>query len=215
MLSTFFPRELSAYFTSRLLVGRVVCLWLALSASILVLSHEKSLAFAAFGILMIAVLIVQFRLWDDLVDRDIDAVLHPHRVIVVTDFVRYFARFCYLLTLPVAALLGFVFGMLHLFIYGFLLVAISVLYAIPRIKLPKLLRAHLVLLKYPIFIWLCTAEANPVQWACLSTAVYLAICLFELFSDASLRNVAAWRVLAIIEVAVFVVLQILFIRNFS
>lgn len=215
MLSTSFPRELAAYFTSRLLVGRVVCLWLALSASILILSHEKSLAYAAFGILMIAALIVQFRLWDDLVDRDIDAVLHPHRVIVTTDYVRYFARFCYLLTLPVAVFLGFVSGMLHLIIYGLLLVAISVLYAVPRVKLSKLLRAHLVLLKYPIIIWLCTFEANPVQWACFSTAVYLAICMFELFSDASLRNVAAWRVLVLIEVAVLVVLQILFIRNFS
>lgn len=215
MLSTSFPRELAAYFTSRLIVGRVVFLWLALSACILALSCESSLASAVFGALLVAALIVQLRLWDDLAERDHDAVFHPHRVLVATGHVLYFARFCGLLTLPVAVVLGFVFGLVHLLVYGLLLVAISVLYAIPRTGLPKLLRAHLVLLKYPVFIWLCTSDTNPVQWVYLSTVVYLAICLFEILSDAGLRSGVAWRALVLIEVVVLCVLLILLIRIFS
>lgn len=208
VLSTSFPRELAAYFTSRMIVGRVVFLWLILSACVLVLTREISLASAVLRAVLVAALVVQFRLWDDLVDRDHDTVLQPQRVLVATGHVMYFSRFCCLMTLSVAAAIGFVFGIVHLLIYGLLLVAISLLYAIPRAGLPHLLRAHLVLLKYPVFIWLCVSDVNPLQWVYLSTIVYLAVCMFEIMSDAGLRNGVAWRAVVSIEVVAFVVLLI-------
>lgn len=209
MSSTSFLENMLAYAASRLAVARIVLLWLALSACALIVSREISPTSAILGSLLAATLIAQFRLWDDLADRDYDATLHPQRVLVTTSHVRRFAYLCGLLTLPVAATLGIGYGVEHLAIYGGLLVAMSVLYAAGSTALPRLLRAHLVLLKYPVFIWLSAQDADPLQWARVSAVAYLALCLFELVSDSALRRSIVWRWALAIEAVTLSVLLIL------
>ena len=209
MSSTSFPEDMVAYVASRLVVGRIVLLWLALSVCALIVSREISPAIVVFGAMLAAALIAQFRLWDDLADRDYDAILHPQRVLVATIHTRRFAYLCGLLALPVAVALGIGYGIGHLAVYGGLLAAMSVLYAAGGIALPRLLRAHLVLLKYPVFIWLCAQDADPAQWVRVGVIVYLALSLLELVSDSVLRRSVAWRGVLLFEAVALAALLIL------
>ena len=54
-----------------------LALWVAAAA----LSPQNAVMAAALS----AVLVLQFRLWDDLEDRDVDRRRHPHRVLVQSD----------------------------------------------------------------------------------------------------------------------------------
>ena len=109
----------------------------------------------------------------------------------------------------VASALGIGYGIGHLAVYGGLLAAMSVLYAAGGTMLPRLLRAHLVLLKYPVFIWLCAQGADPVLWVRVGAFVYLALCMFEIASDASLRRNVAWRGVVAIEAIILALLLII------
>lgn len=205
--STSFLEDMLAYAASRLAVGRIVLLWLILSAYASGVSREISTASAIWSALLAAILIAQFRLWDDLADRKYDAALYPHRVLVVTRHARRFAYLCGFLALPAAVVMGMGFGLDRLIAYGVLLAAISVLYAVAELR--RLLRAHLVLLKYPVFIWLCAQNAAPAQWARSGAAVYLALCIFEIASDVDLRRNVVWRGVVVIEAAALALLFII------
>lgn len=201
MSSTSFLDDLANYAASRLAVGRIVWLWLTLSACVLIVSREILWVSAILGSLLAAMLIAQFRLWDDLTDRDFDAVLHPQRILVTTSHTRRFIYLCGLLTLPITALLGIGSGITHLAVYGALLIVMFVLYAAGGATLPRLLREHLVLLKYPVFIWLGAQDADPVRWAWVSAVAYLSLGLFELVSHPDLPRSVAWRRVMLIEIA--------------
>jgi len=197
-----------AYASSRLAVGRIGLLWLAVTACALFVSREISVASAMRVLLLSAILIAQFRLWDDLADRVHDATTHPQRVMVATSHMRSFAYLCGLLSLPVAAVLAIAYGIEHLAVYAGLLVFMALLYAANGTALPRLLRTHLVLLKYPIFIWLCAQDADPARWAHVGTAAYLALCIFEMASDADLRGNVIWRGMIAVEALAIAVLLI-------
>lgn len=209
MSSTSFPEDLVAYTASRLVIGRVILLWLTLSSCTIAVSQDPTLPSVIFSILLLAVLIVQFRLWDDLADRDFDADLNPQRVLVVTSYARHFSNLCGFLTLPVVVALVVGFGIVHLLVYGALLAAIASLYSTGGTASSRLARAHLVLLKYPVFIRLCVRDANPDQWLRIGIGAYLALCLFEIASDRDLRTGNVWHWLAIIEAAALVALVML------
>ncbi|MDD5058879.1 MAG: hypothetical protein PHQ60_13500 [Sideroxydans sp.] len=207
MSLTSFPEELAAWALTRLAMVRVVLLWLALSLSLQFIAHEFFTAAAITGALLAALLIIQFRLWDDLADRAYDAALHPHRVLVNTPYLRSFRLVCIVLALPVANVL-LIHGLDHLLVYAALLAAMSALYAVRANALSRLLRAHLVLLKYPVFIWLCAWNVGEGKWLPFAIGMYLALCLFEIASDAALRTGTSWRWLAAIEISACVALFI-------
>lgn len=208
MSSKSFVDDLQVYAVSRLAVGRIGLLWLAVAACALFVSREISAASAMLSLLVSAMLIVQFRLWDDLADREHDAATHPQRVIVATDHARRFSYLRGLLSLPIVTMLVMGYGIEHLAVYAGLLVFMSLLYAASGTALPRLLRAHLVLLKYPAFIWLCAQDADPAQWARVGTSAYLALCIFEIASDASLRGNVIWRGIIAVEILAIALLLI-------
>lgn len=207
MSSTSFRKDLAAYVGSRLAIARIALLWLVLSACAVWLSPALSFASAIFGIALMAILITQFRLWDDLADRNVDAVNHPQRVLVNTPHIQRFTYLCGGLCMPAVIALSY-FDKTHLLGYSVLLVAMVIFYA-TRLALPRLIRAHLVLFKYPIFIWLCAWNANPMQSLRYGTAVYLALCLYEIASDAVLRTGKIWCWLVVVEVVAGAALLIL------
>jgi hypothetical protein len=207
VLSTSFRKDLITYVNSRLAIARIALLWLVLSVGAVLLSPALSFTSAIFSIVLMAILIVQFRLWDDLVDRHVDAATHPQRILVNTPHVQQLTYLCGGLCVPAALALSY-FDNTHWLVYGVLLVAMAIFYA-TVFALPRLVRAHLVLLKYPIFIWLCAWNANPMQWLRYGMAVYFALCLYEIVSDAALRRGKIWRWLVAIEGTACVALLIL------
>ena len=197
MSSTSFRKDLAAYVSSRLAIARIALLWLALSACAVLMSPALSSTAVIFTLTLMAILILQFRLWDDIVDRHVDAIIHPQRSLVNTFHVQRFIYLCAGLCVPAVIALSYL-DETHWLGYGVLLVAMAIFYASTS-ALPRLIRAHLVLLKYPIFIWLCASNANPTQWLRYGMVVYFALCVYEIASDAALRTGKIWRWLIVIE----------------
>lgn len=213
MSSTSFRDDVGAYVASRLAIGRVGLLWVVLSATSYFASTTRSFVSGCSGSMLAAVLIVQLRLWDDLVDRTRDALLVPRRLLVVTDHLKGFTRLCATLAVAIALLLLAGDELSKLAVYAALLAAMAALYSI-RLQLP-LLRAHLVLLKYPVLVWLCARDPEPGRWGCLGAAVYLALSLFDIGSTKVLRNGVAWRWVIALEVLVLAALLLLDRRNLT
>lgn len=144
-------------------------------------------------------LIIQFRLWDDLADRVYDMRAHPQRTLLLGHSRQCFTAVCAVLFIPIASLLAIYFDAHQLFAYFGLLASMAVLYSRPLAQLPRLLRTHLVLLKYPIFIYLSATQIDLPHWLYIAAILYLLLNLFEIASDAQLRQTARWRSVAIIE----------------
>ncbi len=210
MSSKSFAEDLSAWVLTRLAVARVGLLWLALWLALSLCAQfvaREFFSFTAIGsALLAALLLIQFRLWDDLTDRAYDAALHPHRVLMNTPYLRGFWLVCIALVLPVAGVLSLN-GVDHLLAYAALLAAMAALYAVAD-RLPRLLRAHLVLLKYPAFLWLCVWNVSADRWLFAALGLYLALSLYEIASDAALRAGPGWRWLAAIEISACLALLI-------
>jgi 4-hydroxybenzoate polyprenyltransferase len=139
-------------------------------------------------------LLFQFRLWDDLSDREFDRLDHPERVLVKTSAVIFFwalvfAAFLLNFTL-IAALTG---PRWRLEAFMFLNVASLLWYPwLRKLCRNEIAGSHVVLGKYPIFIYLLSGESaatSSVRLALAMLLVYLCFCVYELLHDAKLNRV--------------------------
>lgn len=197
MSSTSFRKDLAAYVSSRFAIASIAVLWLVLSACALLLSPALSFTSAIFSTGLMAVLITQFRLWDDLVDRHVDVVNHPQRTLVNTSHIQRFNLLCGGLCVPAIVALSYS-NKTHGLVYGLLLISMAIFYAVAD-KLPRLIRAHLVLLKYPIFIWLCAWNATTTDSLRYGMVIYFGLCIYEIISDSELHIGKIWAWLMAIE----------------
>lgn len=132
-------------------------------------------------------LIAQFRLWDDLVDRERDRSAHPERVLSgASDTTPFVATVCGLGAVNGIALYALndwlaLSGLLGL--HG----ALGLWYA--RAASRGLIHDHVLLLKYPVFVMLLASPAsNPGLLVSTSVLVYAALCAFELLD----RGAGGW-----------------------
>lgn len=143
----------------------------------------------AVAMLVIAYgLIAQFRLWDDLVDRERDRSLHPERVLArARNLTPFVVTLWGLGAVNGAALYALHGGMA---LSGLLVLhgALGLWYA--RRASSDLVHDHVLLLKYPVFVTLlATPASNPGSLALTSVLVYAALCAFELLD----RSAGSWR----------------------
>ncbi|MFL6659275.1 MAG: hypothetical protein ACJ8GW_14445 [Massilia sp.] len=192
MSSRSWPRELWAWTTTRLLLPRVGVLWLLLMG----VSHHTSEA-----ALLVTLLIAQFRLWDDLADRRHDGHHHPQRVLVTSVHGGYFGMLCVAAAAPVLLLLWG--APVEVAVYVLLCLGIASVYSADA-ALPRLLRAQLVLLKYAVFAWLAGASVA------LGLGLWLALAVYEMYSDATLQTSRCWRALAGAQILGLLVLASIF-----
>jgi 4-hydroxybenzoate polyprenyltransferase len=157
-------------------------------------------------------LVLAFRIGDDLADAPRDAVLHPERVLVRTADRRPFVA---LLAATAAVALALIATapkpIARLIATGGAALLLGAWYAV-RGEAKPLFAAHVVLLKYPI-IALAAAPALPrsVTGSVVSTlaALYAVLCAYETFDDPRLRALPAARRLALLEAAVVIPLLLL------
>lgn len=194
-----FAEDLSGYAAERLLVARIVLLWLLMTVLAAWLDGRAGPGHVVVAAALLAALIVQFRIWDDHADRARDAIAHPARVMVITDHASGFARLTMALALPIGAGLAAHAGAQRLLVYGLLLTGFALLYSRNPNRLPRLLRAHLVLVKYPVFLGLAAPGAMPLRLAYSAAVLFLFLALFEIASDRLLREGRAWRQVAALE----------------
>ena len=159
------------------------------AAALWVTGRSPAVATSALALGLAVALLLQFRLWDDLEDRELDRQRGPARVLTRSDPAP-FRRICVLLTIVNllliavarfrAAVLGL--GCLDLF---FLMA-----YRQLRPKLPdRIWRFQVLLLKYPVFVGLVAAALAPLRPLRLMSAaavVYAFACAYEVLHDRQL-----------------------------
>jgi hypothetical protein len=135
------------------------------------------------------VLLLQFRLWDDLEDRERDRRLHPARVLVRANPAP-FRYACVLLATANIVLLVIagsrdaaqVLACLDLFFW--------IAYGPLRRRFPdRIWRFQILLLKYPVFVGvLATTLGTPIRMRLFTAAVavYLCACAYEALHDRQL-----------------------------
>ena len=124
-------------------------------------------------------LVAQFRLWDDIVDRARDRLHHPDRVLTDVDAIGAFLLTATLLgvvNVTAVALLNGAGPMVGLLMLHALLAAWYGL----RTK-RDLWHAHALLLKYPAFVLILSTEPASLPVAAGAALIYAAMCMFELF----------------------------------
>jgi 4-hydroxybenzoate polyprenyltransferase len=137
---------------------------------------------------LLVVLVLHFRLWDDLADRDYDRLHHPDRLLTRISNVRPFWIFFALLAMVSGAFVFWLSGKQGLLIY----IALSgLLFAVYLGPWPFLrhrsVRTQLVLLKYPTFLVLIAPDAGEGVVAAALLA-YGALAVHEWFDNRAMRG---------------------------
>jgi hypothetical protein len=180
--------ELLHYAQTRLLRWQIVLLWAVLIATLLVSGESiGSQAAQLTQSVLLLVAIFVFRLWDDLADREHDRLRHPERVLVKAQGLTPF------IVVLIAGLLLLSFLLRddarRLLAYLGLVALLSLLYHSGFGQaLGRSARSGLVLLKYPLFVYLL---ASPSRRAWLAgPGLYILLLVYEWRDDPDLRGAA-------------------------
>lgn len=191
--------ELAAYTRTRLLRPRIVALAAIVGACATAASAARFEAAPLSAILALA-LVWQFRLWDDLEDLAYDRAHHPQRVLASTGDLRTFWSALALSMVALGAALALKQNALHALLYSGFVAALAVAYRLLAARPSRrLLRSHLVLAKYPVFVWLAASSPESLRALALGAALYLALCLIEIIDDPALRSCRTARLVAVAE----------------
>ena len=139
------------------------------------------------------ILVMQFRLWDDIADRERDRISHPGRVMCQARDIKPFLVVALSLSVLSGLLLAWYHGQnIRSATYLLLCATLFAWYILrPAPTAPGLLNSMLVLLKYPVIAWLISTPAAdpdaPLLFSCLFT-VYLIFIIFEILDDHILRQ---------------------------
>jgi 4-hydroxybenzoate polyprenyltransferase len=149
-------------------------------------------------------LIIAFRVWDDLEDRERDAREHPRRITVVAERVApLVALGVFAATIGVGGALLSTGAAFRLVTLSATTLALWIWYRARPPVSPAILSGHVLLLKYPAIAVVASPVAldatNLTHAAAPLLAVYLGISVFEFFDDPTLRASAAARGVAIAE----------------
>ena len=140
-------------------------------------------------------LLFQFRLWDDLSDRELDRLDHPERVLTRTTAVTFFrALVCvtFLLNFTLICVSAGSNWQLKAIVFALLNGSFFVWYRWrSELCRNEIGASHVVLGKYPIFVYLLSGESaatSNVRLALAMLLVYLCFCVYELLHDAKLHR---------------------------
>jgi hypothetical protein len=153
----------------------------------------------AKAVVVAAILVFQFRLWDDLNDREKDRVTHPERVLSRAENLEAFRALVVMLGVAVLLLLFSPRALAYVLAVG----AFAVWYRWIAPSLPEVFRYHVVLLKYPLFSYLATGA--PLASMAL---IYFTFVAHEALHDKKLAELPEVRGALAVEMFVWVALAI-------
>ncbi len=181
--------DLVAYGRGRIARWRIAALAAAIAALAFIAEAPRGVEDALSRAVLAALLVVSFRIWDDLADRAYDSAHHPSRVLVRSAAVGWFwALFAGLAAISACAVGAFG-GPLSLSIYAGSIVLLAVVYHGPRrLTRDRFVRTQLVLLKYPAFIALLTAQGFSGRTVLAGAVGYLSLSVYEWRDDPALRG---------------------------
>lgn len=186
-------KDLGDYFYTRFPITQFIPLAIFLSlAGLAVSSPAQPLPWLVASILSLS-LVLQFRIWDDIADRDLDRVTHPERVLPHTQYMHLF--------FIIAAALFVMNGILVYWYQdnstraaGYLVLSVSLLtwYRLrPNVLSTSLLNSLVILAKYSVIAWLISSPVADTDlmlfFSCLFS-VYLIFIIFEVLDDTNLQQ---------------------------
>jgi 4-hydroxybenzoate polyprenyltransferase len=158
----------------------------------------------AFLVGLAYVLVLGFRLWDDLIDRERDRSRHPDRVLSQVGSVRVFRGFLFVTFAVAAAMVASREGAAsRLAATAFLCGGLFIWYRVRgRFHVKGIVNYHLVLLKYPVIVYILGSPSLQAGLSHLLMAmvlVYLCFCIYEVLHDADLRAAQGARAALALE----------------
>jgi hypothetical protein len=173
--------------------GRIALLVLLLACASLAGSACAGWTEFAGRLVLAATLVCQFRLWDDLCDLPRDRVHHPGRVLSMAPTLAPFQVLLAVLVGINLLLLGAWKPRIALFTFLALNTVLFLWYGVLRhLAAGARLNALVVLLKYPVFVYLlaATPEIPPgLSLAVAAALVYALLCVYEVWHDPQVRTV--------------------------
>jgi hypothetical protein len=173
--------ELFAYGGERIANLRIALLVAIIAGLGFAVEKPYDAANAVIRITLVALLVIQFRLWDDIADREHDRERYPERVLQrhkgrATPFLVLLGA----LTVPILALLfTFENPAWRIGAYGALAAALAVVYGSHATAHGRVMRMGWVLLKYPVFVLLpLVSPSSPNAWVAAAIA-YLVVMFYD------------------------------------
>ena len=184
-----FATDIRLYGRERLATRRIALLCALLVVLSLVAAPDVEAHVLLLRVLTILVLVVQFRLWDDLADQAYDRAHHPERLLIRTPRTLFFWLLLAPLSLASGAMVFLLSGEQGLLAYAALVCLLAAVYAMPLPLLKRRpVRAQLVLLKYPAFLVMTVPCHSCPRLAIASLLAYAALTLHEWLDDQQLRR---------------------------
>lgn len=209
--STSLVADIACYLRTRILTGRILVLLLLVCAASVLSTAAVAPAAVPATVGLMALLVAQLRLWDDLADRSRDSMRFPERLLVRTRHAPSFAWTLLTSVVLVAAVLAWRGQLRELAVYTALLTLLALLYHTgPGADLPRPLRVSLVLAKYPLLLLIATGgKLAPRAWL-VALGLYALLVAFEWYDDRELRagttlssTAAAWSCGTVIVLVAF------------
>ncbi len=197
VLSNFTSHWLWNYFRTRFPAWLVVALPLLVIAPTLLLRGYSSRRELGVGFGMALLLIIEFRLWDDLCDRKQDCLEDPRRVLCQAPSIRPFLAVLLLIATSNMIVLALQSTWWPLAFLAALHALLALWYVRrERLALGPVANYHVILLKYPVFGLILSVSARPeftlALYASLAV-VYLGLCIVEVLHDQRLcARRSAW-----------------------
>jgi 4-hydroxybenzoate polyprenyltransferase len=198
---------LTAYLAERVKLQVVLPLAGALALAARGAAWPELSAFGAAAALA-AALLIQFRMWDDLADRDRDALTHPRRALVRATSVAPVVAACVAIAAASIAWVAIYGGMRSAAALVGVNLALAVWYT--RRGARTAAGDHLLLAKYPAFVLIVAGDSaanRPARVLLAMAAVYFGACVYEAWHDPASpaarhrRLVASEAVLLVVAIA--------------
>jgi hypothetical protein len=216
-LSKSWISEVQQYTVTRLLAPHILALWALLAVATWYASQSTAVAASPadmnigggllWNVCMLGCLLFQFRLWDDLADVQQDLVEYPDRVLVRSEQRHKF----WLLMAAFAAGNLVIVGCWRPWPAVASLVVLMTLsmcwYRFSLRRQWSVANYHLVLFKYPVFVFsigCATGLSNTQPLLTAMLVVYLALCIYEVVVDSRLRTLKTPRVVARLETVMLI-----------
>jgi len=195
VLSNSLTSDIREYLQTRILQPRIIALWALILIGVWSCwfpQETERLAWrAAIDVAFSGLLLTSFRLWDDLADAEHDAVVDPDRTLCLTSHRGSFNHLRDLLVVANVLIAAATRNVSQVGILVALTCLMIVWYSgLPRYRWP-VVNYHIVLLKYPFFIFVLAPSAvSLVTSSSVSTAVtiYLLLSVYEVYDDSTLRR---------------------------
>jgi hypothetical protein len=130
-------------------------------------------------------LIAQFRLWDDLADRDVDRLTHPARVLARAERIGPYVTSCVTLAILNLAASAWRGGLVGLLVLAALDVSFVAWYA-GRSSQRTVIGCLWMVAKYSVFVIVMAARSSIFSHLLLAaSAIYAAACAYEIWHDPS------------------------------